>query len=101
LQNAEELLEYPKMVNAIDAVAKESLFYGQDMSQNKNEAKTIQENTRLLKLAKKAGRAVFVVDYVTDSGRKADAIRRIEGEQFVPYIGPRDLAKLWLPGVEF
>jgi cysteinyl-tRNA synthetase, unknown class len=101
LQNAEELLEHPKMVNAIDAVAKESLFYGQDMSQNKNEAKTIQENTRLLKLAKKAGRAVFVVDYVTDSGRKADAIRRIEGEQFVPYIGPRDLAKLWLPGVEF
>ncbi len=101
LQNAEELLEYPKMVNAIDAVAKESLFYGQDMSQNKNEAGGIQENTRLLKLARKAGRAVFVVDYVTDGARKADAIRRIEGELFVPYIGPRDLAKLWLPGVEF
>lgn len=101
LQNAEELLAYPKMIEAIDAVAKESLFYGEDFSQNKNSTQTIRFVLENLRRAKAAGRPVFVVDYVSDRTRNADAVSRIRAEGFVPYIGPRDLAKLWLPGVQF
>ena len=101
LQNAEELLAYSKMIEAIDAVAKESLFYGGDMSQNKNSADQVQAVLANLRIAKRAGRAVFVVDYVNDRTRNADAVSRIKAEGFVPYIGPRNLAKLWLPGVQF
>jgi cysteinyl-tRNA synthetase, unknown class len=101
LQNAEELIAKPKMLETIDAIAKESLFYGQDMSQRKNSADQIADTLKYLRMAKAGGRAVFVVDYVNDRSANADAVRRIAGEGFVPYVGPRDLAKLWLPGVNF
>ena len=101
LQNAEELLAYPKMIEAIDAVAKESLFYGEDFSQNRNSSQSVGFVLENLRRAKAAGRPVFVVDYVSDRTRNADAVSRIRAEGFVPYIGPRDLAKLWLPGVQF
>jgi cysteinyl-tRNA synthetase len=101
LQNAEELLRHKRMVEAIDAIAKEDLFYGADHSERANGADAVRDSLAHLRLAKTAGRAVFVVDYLKDAGRKADAKRRIEAEGFVPYIGPRDLGKLWLPGVDF
>ncbi len=101
LQNAEELLRHSKMIETIDAIAKESVFYGEDMSQNKNTPDQVRNVLENLHLAKKAGRAVFVVDYVNDRTRNADAVRRIRGEGFIPYIGPRNLAALWLPGVQF
>jgi cysteinyl-tRNA synthetase, unknown class len=101
LQNAEELLTHAKMVETIDAIAKESLFYGDDMSQNKNATGQVNAVLANLRRAKNAGRAVFVVDYVTDKSRNADAVRRIRAEGFVPYIGPRNLASMWLPGVQF
>lgn len=101
LQNAEELLQVPRMVKAIDAVAKEDLFYGQDHSQRANDAASVRDSIANLKRAKAAGRPVFVVDYLKDRGRIGDAKRRIEAEGFVPYIAPRDLGQLWLPGVNF
>jgi len=101
LQNAEELARHAKMIEAIDAIAKEDLFYGADHSQNINGQSAIRESLSHLKVAKSAGRAIFVVDYLKDAAKKADAKRRIEAEGFIPYIAPRDLGALWLPGVDF
>ena len=101
LQNAEELLADAKMVATIDAVAKESLFYGAGMGQHKNTKAEVDAALAHLRRAKAAGRAVFVVDYVTARTRAADAVRQIAAEGFVPYIGPRNLAEMWLPGVNF
>jgi cysteinyl-tRNA synthetase, unknown class len=101
LQNAEELLAHPKMVETIDGVAKESLFYGGDMSQRKNSAEQVNAALRYLRIAHSAGRAVLVVDYVTDKSRSGDAIKKIAAQNFVPYVGPRNLAKLWLPGIDY
>ncbi len=101
LQNAEELLDSPKMIKTIDAVAKESLFYGEDMSQRANNPKSVGYTIENLKLAKKAGRGVFVIDYVTAKATAMDAKRRIEAEGFVPYVGPRNLGQLWYPGQHF
>lgn len=101
LQNAEELVREPKMLQTIDAIAKEDLFYGVDYSQNLNKPGMVEEAIGHLQAAKAAGRPVFVIDYVQSSSKKADAKRRIEQQGFIPYIGPRDLGKLWLPGKDF
>ena len=101
LQNAEELVRSPKMMDTIDAIAKEDLFYGADHSQNPNSAASISEALGHLKAVKAAGRPVFVVDYLIAAPKKEDARRRISAEGFIPYIAPRDLGRLWLPGKDF
>ena len=101
LQNAEELVRNPVMLGSIDALAKEDLFYGADHSQNANTAAAVKEALGHLKVVKAAGKPVFVVDYLIDAAKKAEAKRRIEEQGFVPYIAPRDLGSLWLPGRDF
>lgn len=101
LQNAEELLERPEMIAAIDAVAKEDLFYGIDHTEKANPKSAVEESLAHLRRAKAAGRPVFVVDYVKDRGRIAEARRRIEAEGFVPYFAPRALDALWIRGRHF
>lgn len=101
LQNAEELVREPKMLRTIDAIAKEDLFYGSNHSQNLNPPAQIEGSVANLQVAKAAGRPVFVIDYVLSAEKKADAKRRIEQQGFIPYLGPRDLGKLWLPGKDF
>ena len=101
LQNAEELLDDSVMRSTIDAIAKEDLFYGADHSQSLNQASSIAWSLKYLDIAKRAGKGVFVVDYVNAPATKADAKRRIEQRGFVPYIAPRDLGALWLPGRNF
>lgn len=101
LQNAEELVRETRIISTIDAIAKEDLFYGADHSQSLNKQAVIDEFIGHLKAAKAAGRPVFVIDYLNDASKKADAKRRIEQQGFIPYIGPRDLDKLWLSGRDF
>ena len=101
LQNAEELLVHPKMRRAIDAVAKEDLLYGNDYSQRRNSRDDIRDSIRYLKKARRAGRPVFVVDYIKNRSKIRRAKREIKALGFIPYIGPRDLGQLWLPGRHF
>ncbi|HRD74726.1 MAG TPA: endo alpha-1,4 polygalactosaminidase [Hyphomicrobiaceae bacterium] len=101
MQNAEELARQAKLIEAIDAVAKEDLFYGADHSERQNEAgmvRTVLDNLRRIKAA---NRPVFVVDYLKDRTKIDDAKRRILDAGFVPYIAPRALDRLWLPGRDF
>lgn len=101
LQNAEELLQHRDMIDSIDAVAKEDLFYGADHTEASNGASTVADTLANLRLARKAGRPVFFVDYIKDRGKIADARRRGEAEGFHAYFAPRDLGRLWLPGRDF
>lgn len=101
LQNAEELLQHHDMIESIDAVAKEDLFYGADHSEASNGSSTVADTLTNLRLARKAGRPVLFVDYIKDKAKIADARRRGEAEGFVAYFAPRDLARMWLPGRDF
>ena len=101
LQNAEELLRHQKMVQTIDAVAKESLFYGWGGSVSGASAGNSRGSIELLNLAKTAGRAVFVVDYANTPDKARIARQKNLDNGFVPYAGPKNLDKLWLPGVNF
>lgn len=101
MQNAEELVRHKGLVDAIDAVAKEDLFYGADHGQDANADSAVKASLRHLKAFKDAGKPVFVVDYVLDAGKKADVKKRAQEHGFIPYIGPRDLGHMWLPGRDF
>ena len=101
MQNAEELARHKPLIEAIDAVAKEDLFYGADHGQKLNADAAIKAALWHLKVFKDAGKPVLVVDYVVDASAKADLKRRVQEQGFIPYIGPRDLGRLWLPGRDF
>ncbi|MEZ5900545.1 MAG: endo alpha-1,4 polygalactosaminidase [Hyphomicrobiaceae bacterium] len=95
LQNAEELLARKEMVNVIDAVAKEDLFYGADHTERANAPAMVNETLENLKLARDAGRPVFVLDYLKDPAKRAADKAKIEAQGFIPYFGPRPLDVLW------
>ncbi len=101
LQNAEELLRRKAMVEAIDAVAKEDLIHGPDDDGRRVSPEESRDIIANLKIAKAAGRSVLVVDYPRDKTGALDARRRIEAEGFIPYIAPRKLDQLRLPGADF
>lgn len=101
LQNAEELLENPKMVASIDAIAKEDLFNGASQDQRDNDPVMVKAVLGHLKIAKAASRPVLVLDYLNDARRRAADKARIEAEGFIPSFGPRKLDQLWLPGAQY
>lgn len=101
LQNAEELLRDPKMIAAIDAVAKEDLFYGADHSERANPESMVSTILENLAFAKRANRPVFVLDYLKDPSRRETDRAKIEAHGFIPYIGPRKLDQLWPQGAQF
>jgi len=101
MQNAEELGRSARLVEAIDAVAKEDLFYGADHTQSLNNAAMIRDTVENLRRIKAARRPVLVVDYLKERARIDDAKRRILEAGFIPYIAPRALDRLWLPGRDF
>lgn len=96
LQNAEELLDHKLLLDSIDGVAKEGLFHSWT-----NEPDDSRYSVAQLKKALAAGRGVFVVDYPADRAKAAVSVRNIRAHGFIPYIGPKELHELWLPGQNF
>jgi cysteinyl-tRNA synthetase len=99
MQNAEELLEEPAVLSAIDAIAKEDLLYGVRRAQEANKADDVEWSMQLLRMAQNAGRKVLVVEYLRDRDKMAAAAARILEEGFVPYFAPRRLDCLNPPAV--
>lgn len=94
MQNAEELLDRPAVVAAIDAIAKEDLVYGITHREELNKRDDIDYSTKLLKDAQKAGKAIFVVEYLKNPKNIADAKQRMADLGFVLYYGPRGLFEI-------
>lgn len=94
MQNAEELLERPDVVAAIDAIAKEDLTYGISHREERNKRDDIDYSTKLLKDAQTAGKAIFVVEYLKNAKNIADATQHMADLGFVLYYGPRGLYEI-------
>ncbi len=94
MQNAEELLERPDVVAAIDAIAKEDLIYGISHREERNKRDDIDYSTKLLKDAQTAGKAIFVVEYLKNAKNIADATQQMADLGFVLYYGPRGLYEI-------
>lgn len=105
-QNAEDLLKHARLVKAIDAVAKESLFFGWGGGEASNSipvnsADGVRWSVERLNKARAAGRSILTVDYTVDKSNMASALKRSRDNGYIPYIAPKALNELWLPGKQF
>jgi len=94
IQNAEELLDRPAYVSAIDGIAKEDLLYGITHKEEPNKKSDVDWSSKLLIDAQKAGKKIFVIEYLTRPAYVTDAKQRLDAMGFVMYTGPRGLAAL-------
>ena len=98
-QNAEELLDRPDYVAAIDGVAKEDLLFGISHVEKLNPRGEFDYSGELLKKAHDKGKAIFVIEYLTEPKNITLAKQRIMDELgFVLYVGPRGLFEIPPPG---
>lgn len=100
MQNAEELLKHAGVRTAIDAIAKEDLYYGIDHAEGRNANDTVEWSVKDLKIAQRAGRRVLAVEYLSDARKIADAKRRAAKDGFLLHVTVRDLGQLTLEHVD-
>ncbi len=93
-QNAEELLDKPDYIEAIDATVKEDLVYGISHKEVGNPSGDITHSTKLLDDSKIKGKRVFVVEYLVKKENIAKARAYMKEHDFVLYVGQRDLYEL-------
>lgn len=94
MQNAEELLRHANVITAIDGIAKEDLFYGENHDGQPNPAGTVATTLSNLRIARRAGKRVLVVEYVDSASTAAALRRRANAEGFVIHFARRDLGSL-------
>lgn len=99
MQNAEDLLDDPQVLDTVDGVAKEDLFYGASRPEAANNSSDIRFSLQQLRKARDSGRKVFVVEYLVDPAKLTSAAKRITEAGFVPYFAPRLLNCLNPPAV--
>jgi cysteinyl-tRNA synthetase, unknown class len=90
MQNAESLLAHGELLAAIDGVAKEELVYGVEGPEKKNGADEVEFSRTCLDRARKAGKAVFVVEYLNARDKIAKAAEAVSGFGYILYIAPKD-----------
>jgi uncharacterized protein (TIGR01370 family) len=104
-QNAQGFLEEPSYVAAIDGVGIEDLLHavtpvtgaGANKDGARNSAADIKDSVDLLKPVAAQNKPVVVVEYIRTKATIERASTELIGYGFIPYFGPRDLARLALP----
>lgn len=90
MQNAEDLVNRPKLLAAIDGVAKEELVFGQDAPEKKNLAGDIDDTADNLGKVRDAGKLVLVVEYLNDKSKAAEAVQYASSRNFVVYVSDKN-----------
>jgi cysteinyl-tRNA synthetase, unknown class len=92
-QNAEELLNVQRYRDAIDAIAKEDMFYGLGGNGVKNPEAEVTSTRALLDRLRTDKRPAFVVEYLDDAARRTDVQRRAASMGYVVHFATRGLNK--------
>jgi cysteinyl-tRNA synthetase len=90
-QNGDQLIPNPKFRKAIDAFAREDLYYGEDSDGKRNKTTSIRESVARLKLLTAEGKPVFVVEYPKNDKQAKTATREISEQGFVGLMARRSL----------
>jgi len=90
-QNGDALIPDAKFRRAIDAFAREDLFYGENSDGTRNDADSIRESVRRLKLVAAEGKPVLVVEYPRDEEQARVARREIAEHNFIGLTARRAL----------
>jgi len=93
-QNGDALIPDPKFRKAIDAFAREDLFYGENSDGVRNNAGSIRESVRRLKMLTAEGKPVFVVEYPRNDEQAQTARREISEHNFIGLMARRALDQL-------
>jgi endo-alpha-1,4-polygalactosaminidase (GH114 family) len=90
------LMESKPVLDAIDAIAKEDLYFGIAHDASANDAADIEWSVGQLRQARKARKKALVVEYLgeADKEKAASARARAEAEGFIIHFAPRDLGQL-------
>ncbi len=99
-QNAEDLASEPAYLSAIDAIAKEDLFFGVNGDGRRNESGMIKYSVAQLQIALSAGKHIMVVEYLKDPTVIERTRTEILELGFVPYFAPRGLERLQVENLE-
>jgi len=94
LQNADELLDQPRVRATLDAVARCDLLYGERGSDVANPPEHVATRIAQLKRARRDGLPAFVMEHVTRSETVAEARRVLDDHGFLSYFAPRALDRL-------
>jgi cysteinyl-tRNA synthetase len=90
MQNAEALLDDPRLMKAIDGVAKEELVYGVDSPEKLNSREDFEWSHDQLAKAKAAGKLVLVVEYLNAEDKIRQADQLVEQAGFVLHVSPKN-----------
>ena len=94
LQNAEELTSKPVVRRAIDAFAKEDLFYGVEHDGQRNSVSSVATSAKPIRELKRAGTKVLLLEYPRDAKAAADIRARARLEGFTLLLADRELVGL-------
>lgn len=92
LEDAESLLDSPRVRKTIDAVAKRNLLYTGRADEKPNDADAVATSVAALKRAQRDGVPVLVVETLGNDAAVASARDRLFNFGFTPYIATRTLA---------
>lgn len=98
LQNAEELLRDKRIRERVDGAAKESLYFNADKAGEPIPPNEQQAAANDLRLMKRAGGKVMVVEYLDSAERAASARKKAQQDGFLIHFTERNLAKLSVRG---
>lgn len=87
-QNAEELVDDPEYFDAIDGVGKEELYFVEEIRQDRRD---VELSLYYLDKVKKAGKDVFIISYVKETGNIIEVINNAEKKDYHYFIGKREL----------
>ena len=93
-QNGDELLVDAGYRSVIDAIAKESLLYGEETEGVENVAATSGPRIERLKLFTAEGKPVFAVEYLDRAAQISSARATLEGLGFVPHFANKALDQM-------
>lgn len=94
MQNAEELVQRPEVLSAIDAIAKEDLFHGVEHDEARNDPDMIRHSLADLRFAEARGLRILVVEYLSDAAAARRAVDEARSLRFLPLIAERSLGTL-------
>jgi cysteinyl-tRNA synthetase len=94
VQNAEGLISEPGFLAAVDGLGKEDLFYGYDERPGYSPREETEFAATLLSRARRAGKLILTVDYVTNADTVRVVQQRARALGFIPYFTVRELDRL-------
>jgi cysteinyl-tRNA synthetase, unknown class len=93
-QNGDALIPDARFRKAIDAFAREDLYYGESTDGVRNSASSIRASVRRLKMLATEGKPVFVVEYPRNDEQAQTARREISELNFIGLMARRALDQL-------